>query len=189
MTSNRAWILLPSCRRLDLLNPDPGLWTDDDLAIAALPGPFLTPVEALRELLLDAVEALMDGWDPITPLKRISGPAVRPLVQRLEATVDRRYRLPRWSVEAHALHKQADWLAAPSDAVHVAGWTREAIRRDLGVTLDPLERDRLLPPEGMCPWEPRPLRSRAACFSFAWPSCETRLERSASGRSHNRNAV
>jgi len=31
--STRAWILLPSGRRLDLLAPDPGSWTDEDLAI------------------------------------------------------------------------------------------------------------------------------------------------------------
>ncbi len=28
-----AWMLMPSGRRLDLLNPHPGDWTDDDLAI------------------------------------------------------------------------------------------------------------------------------------------------------------
>ena len=31
--STRAWILLPSGRRLDLLAPDPASWTDEDLAI------------------------------------------------------------------------------------------------------------------------------------------------------------
>ena len=31
--SERAWILLPSGKQLDLLNPDPWAWTDDDLAI------------------------------------------------------------------------------------------------------------------------------------------------------------
>ncbi len=33
MTHDRAWILLPSGRRLDLLAPDPEAWTDRDLAI------------------------------------------------------------------------------------------------------------------------------------------------------------
>jgi hypothetical protein len=32
MNAHRAWVLLPSGRRLDLLNPDPWAWTDDDLA-------------------------------------------------------------------------------------------------------------------------------------------------------------
>ncbi len=33
MTSARAWLLLASGRRLDLLNPEPDSWTDKDLAI------------------------------------------------------------------------------------------------------------------------------------------------------------
>jgi hypothetical protein len=32
MTADRAWVLLPSGRRLDLLTPDPAAWTDGDLA-------------------------------------------------------------------------------------------------------------------------------------------------------------
>ena len=32
MTADRAWVLLPSGRRLDLLTPDPEAWTDSDLA-------------------------------------------------------------------------------------------------------------------------------------------------------------
>ena len=97
MIANRAWVLLPSGRRLDLLNPDPQAWTDHDLAVGlsrtyrwagysawdlplsvaqhsltvlairqGSPGPGLTPPEALRELLHDAEEALLGGWDPIT---------------------------------------------------------------------------------------------------------------------------
>jgi hypothetical protein len=33
MTTNRAWALLPSGRRLDLLNPDSQAWTDHDLSL------------------------------------------------------------------------------------------------------------------------------------------------------------
>ena len=97
MITNRAWVLLPSGRRLDLLNPDPQAWTDHDLSVGlsrtyrwagysawdlplsvaqhsltvvairqGSPGPDLTPPEALRELLHDAEEALLGGWDPIT---------------------------------------------------------------------------------------------------------------------------
>lgn len=29
----RAWVRLPSGRRLDLINPDPGAWLDSDLAL------------------------------------------------------------------------------------------------------------------------------------------------------------
>jgi 5'-nucleotidase len=33
MIPDRAWVLLPSGRRLDLLTPDPAAWTNRDLAI------------------------------------------------------------------------------------------------------------------------------------------------------------
>jgi uncharacterized protein len=102
MSAPRAWVLLPSGRRLDLLAPDAGSWTDQDLAIGLsrtyrwggysawdLPlsvaqhsltvlvlvkrasGYGLTPGEALRELLHDAVEALMGGWDPVAALTHL----------------------------------------------------------------------------------------------------------------------
>jgi len=39
MTKARAWVRLPSGKRLDLLNPTPFDWEDKDLALA-LPGPI-----------------------------------------------------------------------------------------------------------------------------------------------------
>src|SRR6266446_4712823 len=150
MISNRAWVLLPSGRRLDFLNLDPQAWTDHDLSVGLsrtyrwagysawdLPlsvaqhsltvlairevssGPGLTPPEALRELLDDAEEALLGGWDP---------------------------------------------LAAASEAFHVAGWSREAMRESLGITLEPLAEDPLPVPEGMRPWEPWPPNLAAYLF-------------------------
>ncbi|MBG0808049.1 hypothetical protein IY145_01275 [Methylosinus sp. H3A] len=85
MTSHRAWMLLKSGGRLDLLDPKPDAWTDEDLAIglsrayrwgghSAWDLPLsvaqhslavlalrerkgkLTPRESLRELLHDATE-------------------------------------------------------------------------------------------------------------------------------------
>src|SRR5215469_8164663 len=114
MNTNRAWVLLPSGRRLDLLNPDPHAWTDNDLAtglsrtyrwagysawdlplsvaqhslavLALRRSRFaerrLSVAEARRELLHDATEALMGGWDPITPLKPHLGPGFAALVTR-----------------------------------------------------------------------------------------------------------
>jgi len=104
--SERAWILLPSGNQLNLLDPDPWAWTDDDLAIglsrtyrwagySAWDLPLsvaqhslavlalrrslfadrpLPVAHARRELLHDATEALIGGWDPITPLKPHLGP-------------------------------------------------------------------------------------------------------------------
>ncbi len=187
MTRDRAWILLPSGRRLDLLSPDPQAWTDRDLAIGlsrtyrwagysawdlplsvaqhsltvlalcrAAPGPRLSDAEVRRELLHDAVEALMGGWDPITPLKPYLGDGFARLVARLQGTIDARYRLPPWTAESYARHKHADRLAAASEAHHVAGWSREALREHLGIVLDPAAEDPLPLPDGLRPWEPWP---------------------------------
>jgi len=187
MTRDRAWILLPSGRRLDLLAPDPDAWTDRDLAIGLsrtyrwagysawdLPlsvaqhsltvlalcegsnGPDLTPAEQMRELLHDAVESHMGGWDPITPIKPHLGKGFAQLVDRIQAAIDLRYALPAWTPESHARHKAADRLAAASEAFHVAGWSAPAMRRHLGIALTPLTVDPLEAPHRMRPWEPWP---------------------------------
>jgi hypothetical protein len=183
MITNRAWVLLPSGRRLDLLNPDPEAWTDHDLSVGlsrtyrwagysawdlplsvaqhsltvlairqASHGLHLTPPEAPRELLHDAEEALLGGWDPITPFKPHLGPGFDALVRRLQSAVAERYRLPAWTPASYALHKHADRLAAASEAFHVAGWSQEAMRESLGITLEPLVDDPLPASEGMRPW-------------------------------------
>jgi hypothetical protein len=180
-------VLLPSGRRLDLLNPDPWAWTDDDLTTVLsrtyrwagysawalplsvaqhsltvlalcqkLPGPALNPAEAMRELLHDAEEALLGGWDPMTPLKPHLGAGFDRLVSRLQAAVERRYALPPWDVDNYARHKHADRLAAASEAWHVAGWSRIAMREHLGITLKPVADDPLPTPKGRQPWEPWP---------------------------------
>jgi len=108
----RAWILLKSGCRLDLLDPQPDAWTDKDLAIGIsrtyrwggyskwdLPlsvaqhslavlalreaeGP-LTAREALREILHDATEPLMGGFDPIASIKPHLGPEFQQLDLRI----------------------------------------------------------------------------------------------------------
>ena len=165
MMSDRAWILLPSGKQLDLLAPDPWAWTDDDLAIGLsrtyrwagysawdLPlsvaqhslavlalrrsqsaEPPLPIAEARRELLHDATEALMGGWDPITPLKPHLGPGFSALVARLQAAVNHRYDLPAWTPDDYAEHKRADRLAAANEAYHVVGWPLTAMRERLGI--------------------------------------------------------
>lgn len=184
MTCTRAWVLLPSGRRLNPLDPypDPDAWTDGDLAIGLsrtyrwaeysawdlplsvaqhsrtglalatrFPGPVLSPAERLRELLHDATEALLGGWDPITPLKPHLGDGYRVLVAKHQAAVDRRYGLTVWDDVSYRRHKQADALAAASEAVHVAGWSREALRDDLEITIAPLTADPLAPTHGRRP--------------------------------------
>src|SRR6185312_2828439 len=173
MSQERAWILLPSGRRLDLLSPDPLAWTDRDLAIglsrtyrwagySAWDLPLsvaqhslavlalrrslfadrpLPVAHARRELLHDATEALIGGWDPITPLKTHLGPGFSTLIARLQAAVDQRYDLPAWMPADHALHKRADRIAAANEAYHVVGWSRAAMREQLGIEMAPLEND------------------------------------------------
>jgi len=181
----RAVVLLQSGRRLDLLNPDPNCWTNEDLAIGLsrtyrwaghsaweLPlsvaqhsltvlalreaiGP-LSPAEALRELLHDATEALMGGFDCIAPLKPHLGSGFSRLDERLQAAVNQRYRLPPWTEQTYSLHKHADRLAAACEAVHVVGWSRTDIRGTLEIQLIPLDEDPLTPPPGLRPWQPWP---------------------------------
>jgi 5'-nucleotidase len=204
MKPDRAWVLLPSGRRLNLLEPDPWAWTDRDLAIGlsrtyrwagysawdlplsvtqhsltvlalrtASAGGGFTEAEARRELLHDATEALLGGWDPITPLKPHLGDGFHRLVARLQAALDERYQLPAWDDAAYRRHKHADHLAAASEAFHVAGWSRDAMRNDLQIAVAPLEDDPLAPQPGFRPWEPWPPKYATERFLVAlqsiWP--------------------
>jgi hypothetical protein len=129
----------------------------------AAPGPILSNAEARRELLHDAIEALTGGWDPITPLKPLLGAGFRELNERMQAAVDARYRLPPWTEPSHARHKVADRLAAASEGLHVAGWSRSELVEKLGITIEPLTSDPLSHP-GFVPWEPWPPKVAAARF-------------------------
>jgi len=180
----RAWVRLPSGRRLDLLDPTPFDWADEDLALglartyrwgghSAWPHPLsvaqhsllvlalrrersatgLSDAAARRELLHDADEGLL-GFDPISPLKPFLGPSYAALAARLAAAIARRYGLEPWRAAEHRAHKQADRIAAASEAVHVVGWAREEVRRTLGIVERPVDVDLLAARFGTTPWEP-----------------------------------
>jgi hypothetical protein len=180
----RAWVRLPSGRRLDLLDPTPFDWADEDLALglartyrwgghSAWPRPLsvaqhslfvlalrrdrsptgLADDAARRELLHDADEGLL-GFDPISPLKPFLGPAYAALAARLAAAIARRYALDPWNPEERRAHKRADRIAAASEAIHVAGWSRAEVRRTLGILERPVETDPLAAWFGTTPWEP-----------------------------------
>ena len=119
-------------------------------------GHRLTAAEARRELLHDATEALLGGYDPITPLKPHLGEGYRTLVALHQQAVDRRYALPAWDDTSYRAHKAADHLAAASEALHCVGWSHEAIRNDLEITVDPLQDDPLFAMGNFAPWEPWP---------------------------------
>jgi hypothetical protein len=180
----RAWVRMPSGKRLDLLNPTPFDWDDGDLALglartyrwgghsawplplsvaqhsitvmllrrAASPVP-IDPLTELRELLHDAEEGLL-GFDALSVIKPFLGEGFRALTRRLEQVVFLRYGLPAWTAQEHKLHKQADRLAAATEAVHVAGWSRDEVRRTLKITAAVLDVDPLVAVYGGRAWEP-----------------------------------
>jgi hypothetical protein len=195
MNHERAWVLLPSGRRLNLLAPDPQAWANLDLAIglsrtyrwagySAWDHPLsvaqhsltvlalrrqaaerpLTAAEARREILHDSTEALLGGYDPITPLKPYLGEGYRNLVALHQSAVDARYDLPTWDEISYRQHKQADHLAAASEALHAVGWSRDALQNDLEILIEPLGVDPLGPIEGFEPWEPWPAPFAAERF-------------------------
>lgn len=118
-------------------------------------GLTLSPISALRELLHDAEEGLL-GFDCVSPLKPFMGDAFKTLTVKLEAAVFLRYALPRWTQKEHAAHKLADRLAAASEAVHVAGWSAQEVKRTLKITVPPLSQDPLQAIYGGTAWEPWP---------------------------------
>jgi hypothetical protein len=182
----RAWVRMPSGKRLDLLNPTPLDWDDADLALglartyrwgghSAWPLPLSVaqhsiavmllrraaapgPLPAVVELreLLHDAEEGLIGFDAVSPLKPFLGDGFRALTQRLEQAVFLRYRLPAWTAAEHALHKRADRLAAASEAVHVAGWSVQEVRSTLKIRADVLTEDPLVAAYGCTPWEPWP---------------------------------
>jgi hypothetical protein len=180
----RAWVRLPSGKRLDLLNPTPFDWDDRDLALglartyrwgghSAWPLPLSVaqhslavlalcrawapaPLSPLAELreLLHDADEGLLGFDPLSVIKPFLGQEFRDLAARLEDTVFLRYGLPRWTVEQKAFHKRADRVAAASEAIHVVGWTRDEVWRVLKIRFRPVEDDPLWPAYGGTPWEP-----------------------------------
>jgi hypothetical protein len=180
----RAWVRLPSGRRLDLLAPTPFDWTDEDLATglartfrwgghSVWPGAPLSVAQhslavlALRRTmkptlagaqalreLLHDAEEGLTNFDCISPLKPFLGEGFSQLQQRLSAVVALRYGLPAWDAEAKRLHKRADVACAAAEAVHVAGWTVAEVRNVLGIRAPVMGEDPLLPIYGGEAWRP-----------------------------------
>ena len=190
----RAWVRLPSGRRLDLLAPTPFDWTDGDLATglartfrwgghSVWPEPLSVAQHALTVLHmrrarsgapLGAAEALREllhdgeegliNFDCISPLKPFLGQAFAELQERLRAVIAARYRLPAWTPEAKRAHKVCDVAAAAAEAVHVAGWTRAEVRSTLGIRAAVIEDDPLAAVFGGEPWRPWPPEQAAERF-------------------------
>jgi hypothetical protein len=194
MSPARAWVRLPSGRRLDLISPTPFDWTDEDLAIglartfrwgghSVWPAPLSVAQHslavlalrrarsrggltqaALRRELLHDAEEGLLGFDCISPLKPFLGAGFAALEARLRGAVALRYALPAWSAEAKRAHKVCDLALAAAEAVHVAGWTPEEVRGTLGIRAPVLAED---PLGGDPPWAPWPPEVSAARFLAA----------------------
>ena len=178
----RAWVRLPSGRRIDLQDPTFADVDDADLSLglartfrwgghSVWPLPMsvaqhallvlhirrsqghLDPDAQLRELLHDAEEGLL-GFDPISPLKPILGEAFLTLMERMQKVLFAKYGVSWWTKEEKTKHKIADVLAAASEAIHVAGWSPEEVRTVLNIQVTPLAVDPLVAVYGGVPWEP-----------------------------------
>jgi hypothetical protein len=190
----RAWIRLPSGAALDLINPSPQAWTDEDLAkrlartfrwggestwawplsvaqhsltVLALRRAWAeTPltVDAQLAELLHDAEEGFLGFDCISPLKRVLGQPFADVADRLMHAVSSRYALPAWTPESHRLHKRADSIAAASEAVHCTGWSREEVRDVLGIEFPVLDVDPLQAIYGGTAWAPWPSDVAAVRF-------------------------
>jgi hypothetical protein len=186
MPTARAWVRLPSGKRLDLLDPTPFDWDDEDLALglartyrwgghSAWPLPLSVAQHSLTVLLLRRAWALTGldprtelrellhdgeegllGFDCIAVVKPFLGDAFRALTGRLEQAIFLRYGLARWRSEDKSVHKRADRVAAASEAVHVVGWSREEVRRTLKIPFKVLDLDPLAKAYPGTPWEPWP---------------------------------
>ncbi|MBR0653002.1 phosphohydrolase [Roseomonas terrae] len=184
MTADRAWVRLPSGRRLDLLSPTPLDWTDRDLATGLArtfrwgghsiwPEPLSVAQHSLTVLALrrtrtrhrlspaqELRELLHDAdeglinFDCISPLKPFLGPGFAELQARLLAVIAARYRLPAWEAVEKRAHKAVDIAVAAAEAVHVVGWTRIEVRETLGIRVAPMERDPLAVRYGDHAWRP-----------------------------------
>ena len=194
MPDARAWVRLLSGKRLDLLDPTPFDWEDEDLALglartyrwgghSAWPLPLSVAQHSLFVLRLrrlwfpeaqdpfaDLRELLHDadegllGFDCISVLKPFLGDAYRQLAARLAAVIAIRYNLPAWTDKQQRMHKKADRIAAASEAVHIVGWTEAEVRHVLRIPFKPLAVDALVDVYGGVPWEPWPPQLAAERF-------------------------
>lgn len=94
----------------------------------------------LAHLVHDAEEGFV-SFDPISPLKPHLGPAYQEIAARTRRAVHLRVGLPaELPASWKRLIKRADRIAAATEAVSVAGYQYDEIRRVLKIRADPLPR-------------------------------------------------
>ena len=172
-TSQRPFVLLPSGRVIDLVDPSPDSWSDEDLAIGLSrtyrrgghsrwsrpltvaqhsltvlairlrDEPQFSPSHCLYELLHDAEEGLL-VFDCIAPLKAYLGAPFAALCTRLTTAIAERYDLPTLTEPETRHHKRADRRAAASEARFVTSWSDRQIADTLQLAEESLNRDPLM---------------------------------------------
>ncbi|SHI11930.1 phosphohydrolase [Pollutimonas bauzanensis] len=185
-TKVRAWMRLPSGKRLDLMNPDPHDWEHSDLSVrlsrtyrwggeSCWPWPLSVaqhsllvlelrrqkstePLHAVEELreLLHDAEEAFLGFDCISPLKQALGEPFKIIEHGLVNAIWQRYQLPAWSGPAYIFHKEADHVAAACEAVHCVGWKRREVVDVLGIMAPVLDQDPLVSRYRGPHWSPWP---------------------------------
>ncbi|GAB3444861.1 YfbR-like 5'-deoxynucleotidase [Insolitispirillum peregrinum] len=106
--------------------------------------PAPPPALLLAGLLHDASEYVTH--DMITPLKAVVGDVFREVELRLTRAVHLRFGLPAdLSAEDKALIKKADLIAGATEAVQLAGFTADEVRKVLGIKAKPLTDVTLIP--------------------------------------------
>ena len=191
---HRAWMRLPSGRRLDLISPDAQAWTDRDLAVRLArtfrwggESTWSTPLSVAQHSLqvleiarqsacgsLTPAEQLREllhdaeegflGFDCIAPLKPALGAPFRLVADRLTSAVWERYALPMWDTTSYGRHKDGDEMSAASEAVHVVGWSLQEVRTVLGIEAPILQIDPLSDVFECEPWQPWPVDLAAERF-------------------------
>ena len=163
----RVWQRMLSGRRLDLADPSPFDIEGEDIALGlarqhrwngqtlgehgfsvAQHSLFVTEIMRRRHsgiavqwqlaaLLHDAPEFVCH--DLITPLKNLVGDVFRNLEDNLQRAIHIRFGLPALlPIEVKRKIKQADKVAAATEAVRLAGFSSEELRPVLGISCKPL---------------------------------------------------
>ncbi len=159
---NPIWMRLKSGMILNLIDPSPHCWTNEDLAVRlartyrwssdtrwdrplSVAQHSLTvlrlrecgterPLTAAEQIreLLHDAEEGLFHFDSLSPMKQHLGAGYRLVVSRVRGAIDDRSDVPRWERASYEAHKRADRIAAASEAIHVVGWSGLEIR-DFGV--------------------------------------------------------
>ncbi|WP_371765539.1 phosphohydrolase [Massilia sp.] len=191
-----AWMRLPSGQRVDLANPDPYAWSDNDLSLriarvyrwggeSMYPEPLSVAQHSLAVLelrrqwavepltvgqqlreLLHDAEEALLGFDPISKLKPLLGVPLREVSGRLSEAIAIRYQLPDWTKEEQAAHKRVDVACAASEALYCVGWSQHEITDVLGIREPVLQRDPLTRLYDCEPWRPWPSALAYERFHF-----------------------